>query len=117
NIRNEMRQIFDAVIAQGFVPQHAPAYDRSNNLIHPNEDLQTLIGSLVSIACTFEKLLLKGVRFANGKEWQFYMNVVKIELLPNPPPTPAEGSRATTSKRGSQSMASGSFERSAKRRT
>ncbi|KAG9079192.1 hypothetical protein FRC06_007890 [Ceratobasidium sp. 370] len=78
---DDIRGVFDSIIARGFGPQVLEAYNEHDNIIYPNDVPAKLSGAIVCVTCTIEKALFKGSRFAGGKEWQFYANVAKVEVL------------------------------------
>jgi hypothetical protein len=88
-----VKEVFDSVIAQGFSAQVLEAYDENNDLIHPNEVEEKLHGVIVTVVCTLEKMLFEGRDQPGGRAWQFFANLVKVQIieplfLENPSPTP-----------------------------
>ncbi|KAG9094042.1 hypothetical protein FS749_013239 [Ceratobasidium sp. UAMH 11750] len=89
----EVRQVMDDVISKGYTPQVVPAYDEHDQLIHPNDVENTLKGALVCVFCTLEKMLFTGNSQPGGCAWQFYSNLVKVQVLEPAPPEPGPTSR------------------------
>jgi hypothetical protein len=84
-MHDDVQYVFDSVLPRGHVPQATKVYDEHDNLIHPNDVPGALDGAIIGVTCTVEKLLLKGQRFAGGKQWQFYVNIAKVKILPRQP--------------------------------
>ncbi|KAG8697198.1 hypothetical protein FRC08_006681, partial [Ceratobasidium sp. 394] len=63
---NDIRGVFDGVIADNYAPQILKAYDENDRLVHPNDVSSSLSGALVSATCTLEKMLFSP---KGAKEW------------------------------------------------
>ncbi|CAE6492656.1 unnamed protein product [Rhizoctonia solani] len=86
-----VKTAFKEVIEKGFEPQQLEVYDVRDRHIHINNAQGTLANSLVCVYCTMEKALFRGRAQPNGRAWQFYVNLVKVQVLKQPsaiPPVP-----------------------------
>ncbi|CUA77947.1 hypothetical protein RSOLAG22IIIB_06884 [Rhizoctonia solani] len=79
-----VREAFDRVKDSGFVPQVMEVYDDHDNLIHPNRVQVEVPGSIIIVYATMEKALFLGWKDGGGKKWQFYANLVKMQVLQRP---------------------------------
>ncbi|CCO35594.1 hypothetical protein RSOLAG1IB_10354 [Rhizoctonia solani AG-1 IB] len=79
-----VRTAFCGVIDRGFDPQLLEAYDGRDERIHINNVQAMLANSVVCVFCTMEKTLFRGKSQPNGKAWQFYANLVKVQVLKRP---------------------------------
>ncbi|QRV79432.1 hypothetical protein RhiJN_07447 [Ceratobasidium sp. AG-Ba] len=79
-----IRTMFDGVRSNNYTPRVLEAYDAFDRLIHPNDVAQRLIGSVVLVTCTLEKILFKGQK-VGGRKWQIYANAVKIQIVATDP--------------------------------
>jgi hypothetical protein len=89
------RAVFDPVCAQGFIPQTVEARDEHGCLIAPNKLGPKLVGAIVCVTCTLERMLF-GRKGSGARNWQIYANVVKIQVLEPAPAiktTPSCGKR------------------------
>lgn len=83
-----MRESFNQVIERGYEPQILEAYSRTHKLIHPNDVPAHLAGAVALVYCTLERAVFssRGNRSRSTPEWQFYANLVKIQVLAQPAP-------------------------------
>ncbi|KAG8714747.1 hypothetical protein FRC09_017296 [Ceratobasidium sp. 395] len=86
NLTSEVQEAFERVIEQGFAPQVLEAYDRRDNLIHPNNVTATLSGAIVIVYCTLERMRFPNKNNTRNTEYQFYANLVKAQVIKNAPP-------------------------------
>ncbi|KAG8700192.1 hypothetical protein FRC09_006123 [Ceratobasidium sp. 395] len=84
DIPTDIRVIFDDVKSRGYTPRVLEVYDACNSLIHPNDVAAKLLGSIVYITCTLEKILFRGQK-VGGRQWQIYANLVKVQLVATNP--------------------------------
>ncbi|KAG8723934.1 hypothetical protein FRC09_001114 [Ceratobasidium sp. 395] len=85
----DVRSAFDRHIAEGYRAQILQAYNRYNNIIHPNNLTGTLSGAIVLVHCTLERMQFSKDQKKDqaGKdkerkiEFQFYANLVKVQVL------------------------------------
>ncbi|KAG8745996.1 hypothetical protein FRC12_014392 [Ceratobasidium sp. 428] len=77
-----VRQAFDKVISNGFEPQPLEVYDRSDDLILPNDVTSSLAGAIVLVYFTLERLEFTKNRVT---EYQFYANLVKAQIILSTP--------------------------------
>ncbi|KAG8692381.1 hypothetical protein FRC08_009819 [Ceratobasidium sp. 394] len=104
NIPAEIRTIFDGVRFNHHTPRVLEAYDELDRLIHPNDVPARLIGAVVYVTCTLEKILFKGAKYPNGNQWQLYANIIKVRIVAPDRPT---SSGASSSKRKFSEVESG----------
>ncbi|KAG9124524.1 hypothetical protein FRC07_011298 [Ceratobasidium sp. 392] len=88
NLSSEgVRGAFSRVMERGFQPVALPAYTRFNKPIHPNNVNGVLSGALVLAYFTLERM-----RFSKDKgqrtEYQFYANLLKVQVLKLAPVKP-----------------------------
>jgi hypothetical protein len=85
-----VRDAFVRVIAQGYESQALEAYNRFHKLIYPDTVQANLADDIVLVYCTLEKELFSK-RDNRGtsavSEWQFYANLIKIQVLKQAQPT------------------------------
>ncbi|QRV73532.1 hypothetical protein RhiJN_01546 [Ceratobasidium sp. AG-Ba] len=81
-----VREAFKGLLDGGYEPQHLEAYNEKNKLIHPNDVPAILPGALVIVYFTLERALFNKGR-GNPPEWQFYANLVKVQVLKQSRPT------------------------------
>ncbi|KAG9125533.1 hypothetical protein FRC07_007229 [Ceratobasidium sp. 392] len=73
-------------------PQVVEAYDRHDKLIHPNNVVATLSDAIVIVYCTLERTRFPKNIKRPQPEYQFYANLVKVQIIKNaPPPKPTAG--------------------------
>ncbi|CAE6426477.1 unnamed protein product [Rhizoctonia solani] len=81
---NAVKTAFREVVERGFDPQLFEAYDSRDERIHINDVQATLANAMVCVFCTMEKALFRGRAQPGGKAWQFYANLVKVQVLKRP---------------------------------
>ncbi|KAG8709159.1 hypothetical protein FRC09_000825 [Ceratobasidium sp. 395] len=92
SIGSDTREAFERVIEQGHEPQVLEAFDRNDRLIHPNNVVSTLTGAIVVVYCTLERSRFPKNIKRPKPEYQFYANLVKVQVVKNaPPPKPTAG--------------------------
>ncbi|KAG9110108.1 hypothetical protein FRC07_008229, partial [Ceratobasidium sp. 392] len=75
-------------------PQVLEAYDRNDKLIHPNDVVATLSGAIVVVFCTLERTRFPKNIKRPKPEYQFYANLVKVQIIKNAPPSkPTAGTK------------------------
>ncbi|KAG8779901.1 hypothetical protein FRC12_023727 [Ceratobasidium sp. 428] len=84
-----IRAAFGGVISTGLVPQVLEAYGEDNNLIHPSHAATKLRGAITHVTYTTERSLFTSPRFKNRAEWQFYANILTVQILTRPPTLPS----------------------------
>jgi hypothetical protein len=81
-----VHDVFGSVIAQGYTPRALEAYDENDDPIHPNDVPTKLVGAIVCVFSTLEKMLFTGHSQPGGRAWQFYANLGKVQVLQPPVP-------------------------------
>ncbi|KAG8729838.1 hypothetical protein FRC11_007913 [Ceratobasidium sp. 423] len=79
-----VKWLFEKLIDTGHQPQILNTRDCFDTLLHPNEVYSTLNGALAYVYVTLKKQLFNNPRLPNGKAWQFFANLVKVQALKAP---------------------------------
>ncbi|KAF8593954.1 hypothetical protein BDV93DRAFT_565948 [Ceratobasidium sp. AG-I] len=88
-LSEDSRDAFDRVTARGYEPQTSEVYSCRHKLIHPNNVPAHLTGAIVLVYCTLERAIFNSKGIMKGRsppEWQFFANLVKVQVLKQPSP-------------------------------
>jgi hypothetical protein len=76
-----VKHLFEDLISQGHDPQILNAYNQQNNLLHLNHIYPALKSSIAYVYLSLEKQMFHGSCYPGGQAWQFYVNLIKVQVM------------------------------------